>query len=658
MASLLPRRWQHPSVRWGIAVLVSLPLLAKVVVFADRFGGVDQDSGWYLGVAKNVAHRGIYASYTNAVAEESPGARPNIFGRSNVQDAAGFTYFPAGVTVGPGYVLPQAIALRLFGDGWWQYRLWPLAAYTAMLILLIGLAMRIGGITAAALLGVWLWFVPQLSITTAYEAFSEPATLVWLLLSFMCYDATRRAAGFVRLLYAAAGVFLSFGLLTKVLVAVAVPVYFGAAIVEIRGREHSWPAWITNWAAFAAGLAAPYYAFELYRYVILAFRLGESRLHFSRDAGLWGLGFGIAVLAAAVMSQKALSGDRKPGRTTVIALLVASVAAVTAMTARMQWLGDIRIDRRLPHAVDDEHYQVFVSCGSGATRVCEVRDALKAGFRKGDSPSQIVGAVVRAFRPEEIARKAAIFSDVGISSPMPSWSTVLPWIVLLVLAWTFRRSGRAGAIGWLLLGLVCVSQAWYLLLSETGWARHAYLGLVPHMLLLCCLPPMLWRLAGSRRHRWLIPIGTAALVAASLNTAAMHPTFSRDGAWADQLYAQRHARGMQGLPSVAVASLQDQKELVAFFADHIRPEDRVYYKHVFYVSEASSLVDKVFFTLRRYRHLDRRNPDGGHSYLIVGPYQRGKLAPADVIRIAADEEDEASGKLVFENPSYAIIRLP
>jgi len=107
----------------GLTVIL---FLARMVLFAGEFGGIEHDSGWYLGVARNLAERGIYASYTNTTTSGGVGAFPSIHGRFSVQDKNGFSYFPAGVTAGPGYIIPEAMIIKVFGFGWWQARAWPI----------------------------------------------------------------------------------------------------------------------------------------------------------------------------------------------------------------------------------------------------------------------------------------------------------------------------------------------------------------------------------------------------------------------------------------------------------------------------------------------------------------------------------------------------
>src|SRR3990167_7690110 len=139
------------KVNYIFVLLMVLPFLLRSVFFATHIGGVEHDSGWYLGVARNLAQRGIYASYTNTVTEAMKGTYPSIHGRVSVQDDNGFVYFPAGVTVGPGYIIPEALILKLFGYGWWQFRAWPLLAFMGLLILTFLIIWQVGGLLALIL---------------------------------------------------------------------------------------------------------------------------------------------------------------------------------------------------------------------------------------------------------------------------------------------------------------------------------------------------------------------------------------------------------------------------------------------------------------------------------------------------------------------------
>jgi hypothetical protein len=54
-------RSQHFRNRWLILyfTLTISFFVARAAIFAGSYGGIEFDSGWIFGVAKNLAHRGI-----------------------------------------------------------------------------------------------------------------------------------------------------------------------------------------------------------------------------------------------------------------------------------------------------------------------------------------------------------------------------------------------------------------------------------------------------------------------------------------------------------------------------------------------------------------------------------------------------------------------
>lgn len=118
----------------------------------------------------------------------------------------------------------------------------------------------------------------------------------------------------------------------------------------------------------------------------------------------------------------------------------------------------------------------------------------------------------------------------------------------------------------------------------------------------------------------------------------------------------RNERGIQGLPSNPFLSLEDQKDLREYFFNNVNENDKMYYLGWFLVAEASPLVDKVFYSLDRYLEIGQINPEGGNSYLIVGPYQKGKLS---IVGSTYHDRkvDELCDVISYENPSYTLCRL-
>ncbi|NUQ61352.1 MAG: hypothetical protein HUU20_02620, partial [Pirellulales bacterium] len=269
------------------AVVLPLLLLAcpalqihRYAAFAATDGGIEHDSGWYLGVARNLAERGIYASSTNvALSNEAVSRGKGFHNRPTLQDEEGYTYFPAGVTVGPGFVVPEAMVLKLLGVGWWQFRLFPLTVMFCLLVLLSALAYLRGGYVAMLLLQAWLWLLPTVTFNFAYEAYSEHVALFYSLLAFCAYGLAVAGQPRRRLLWLGAGMLLGASCWTKNLYLIST-----AAVVlhlewqVVRRRLERRTARI-GLALIAAGFLLPVLAYEGYRFVSIVSRFGVHGWH-------------------------------------------------------------------------------------------------------------------------------------------------------------------------------------------------------------------------------------------------------------------------------------------------------------------------------------------------------------------------------------------
>lgn len=250
--------------------VTSLFFISRFFLFiSTQDVGVEHDSGWYLGVARNVAERGIYASYTNTVAaSDKLGSFPSIFGRFSAQDKNGFVYFPAGVTVGPGYVFPEAFFLKLFGVGWVQYRLWPFIAFCLLIPLLFFIVYEVGSVPGLLFFQLWIWLYPQIFVNQSFEAFSEHIALLFLLLGYVLLQ---RAVSHKKKLifYILAGLSLGVSFQTKglYLIGIVVPVlwtlYFAVKTKQLK-----------YFFIFSISLLLPTILFELYRFIALTSLFG------------------------------------------------------------------------------------------------------------------------------------------------------------------------------------------------------------------------------------------------------------------------------------------------------------------------------------------------------------------------------------------------
>jgi hypothetical protein len=178
-----------------IAVFSLLFVLRMGTFILTQDVGTEHDSGWYVGVAKNMAEKGIYASYTNTIdGSEKTGGHPSIHGRFSVQDSRGFIYFPAGVTVGPTYILPEALLLRVFGTGWVQVRLWPFICFAVLVPILVYLSYALGGVMGMCMFCILLWAYPQLLLNQSYESLSEHIGLLLLLCGYLLFTRFSQAS--------------------------------------------------------------------------------------------------------------------------------------------------------------------------------------------------------------------------------------------------------------------------------------------------------------------------------------------------------------------------------------------------------------------------------------------------------------------------------
>ena len=534
--------------------LVTIVFLIRSVVFAWQYGGIEHDSGWYLGVARNLAQRGIYASYTNTIKEEGAGPFSNIHGRYSVQDKDGFSFFPAGVTVGPGYIIPEALMMKLFGYGWWQYRLWPLISYIGLIFIIFLIVYRLGGVLSLVIFQIWLWITPHLTIQFSYESYGEHVALFYLLLSFYLIFIAQKGKN-QKLLYFLSGFFFSLSFLTKYLFFIAGFAFMVLAFwqfVKNPNRLKTIRLWII-WFGF---LLLPIISFELYRYLFLVTRFG-------------------------IESWYAINKD----------LII--------------------------------HFQ---SNGSGIN----------------------LANVNWNF----INTKISFWNVAGIT-PIIAWCTTLvsPFIFLK------NKSKNIKILYVLLFASFLTTVIWYILFSSFGWTRHVWLGLIVGMMLISIFLSKLWNYKKILSSAFFILLIFYLGYSSLLNKDKFEPRFILNQAVIDKWDSNRYARGLQGLPANPIISLIDQKELMYFFNQNVKSEDRIYYLGWFLVAEASPLVDKVFYSLDRYLEIGQaEGSDGGKSYLIIGPYQKGKYSlvakdyyPKKVLQLCED--------VVFENSSYTLCTL-
>lgn len=185
--SKLVRFAQSPVLHWFIIILLIIYQVVRLVVFVNTYGGIEHDSGWFLGLARSLAETGTYTTMVSTIANPEPGGHENIYGQYNVQDEEGRIYFFTESGVYAAGIIPNAIIIKLFGPGFWQYRAGPLLFLLAGLLLASYLLYKVSGLVPVVIFQLFLFFYPHLIIFLGYEAMGEVFSFAYVLLSFVFF---------------------------------------------------------------------------------------------------------------------------------------------------------------------------------------------------------------------------------------------------------------------------------------------------------------------------------------------------------------------------------------------------------------------------------------------------------------------------------------
>lgn len=257
------------NILYVFILLSSLFFVSRFVLFVTTQDvGIEHDSGWYLSVVRNLAQRGIYASSINTIAaSDTRGNHPSIHNRFSVQDELGYSYFPAGVTVGPGFIFPEAIIVRLFGPGWAQYRIWPFICFFLLILVLFSSAYSLGGIVGLIVFQIWLWFYPQIWINQSFEAFSEQIALLYLLGGLILIS-KKKSPLWMTL---CGGILIGLSFQTKNLFFLPIPLIVALFFLMKKNVKPT--------LFLLLGIVVPTFVFEAYRFFCLFSHFGISSYH-------------------------------------------------------------------------------------------------------------------------------------------------------------------------------------------------------------------------------------------------------------------------------------------------------------------------------------------------------------------------------------------
>ncbi|MCB9078779.1 MAG: hypothetical protein H6631_14350 [Anaerolineaceae bacterium] len=183
--------WTARSTLW--LVLITMILIAyqlvRIIAFIDVYGGIEHDGGWMLSISRSLAETGTYTTLVSTIADPNVPGDINVDQKFDIQAADGRIWFFTGNGIGPASIIPDALALKLFGTGFWALRAGPLIFFTLFLLLTAYLLYELAGIWAIILFHAYLFFYPHLSIFLSYEAMGEVPAMLYIIWAYLAFAA-------------------------------------------------------------------------------------------------------------------------------------------------------------------------------------------------------------------------------------------------------------------------------------------------------------------------------------------------------------------------------------------------------------------------------------------------------------------------------------
>lgn len=170
-----------------IALILTIYQLSRVIAFINVYGGLEHDSGWFLGVSRSLAEQGTYTSMVSTLNDPAAIGGIDIDQKFNLQAPDGRIWFFTGNGTGPASIVPNALILKIFGTGFWTLRAGPLIFYTLFLVITAYALFQTAGLGAVVLFHIYLFCYPRLSIFLSYEAEGEVAAMVYLVLAYLLF---------------------------------------------------------------------------------------------------------------------------------------------------------------------------------------------------------------------------------------------------------------------------------------------------------------------------------------------------------------------------------------------------------------------------------------------------------------------------------------
>jgi hypothetical protein len=214
---MLPKMDKQSWTAIFIALALTVYQIVRLIVFANVYGGVQEDSGWFSSIARSLAERGTYTTMTSTIIDPTVSSGLNIHGRFDVQDEEGRIWFFTDNSTGPGSIVPNAVILKLFGTNFWSLKAGALLFLTLFLLLISFLLYYVGGIMSILLFHLFLLFYPHLLIPIGHEPYGEVPTIIYILLAYLLFVKATQAQSRQTLWFFLCGLAAGLTLVTKII---------------------------------------------------------------------------------------------------------------------------------------------------------------------------------------------------------------------------------------------------------------------------------------------------------------------------------------------------------------------------------------------------------------------------------------------------------
>ncbi len=203
----------------GLVILALILLqFSRILLFVNHFGGLIQDSGWSLGIARSLAERGTYTTMVATFADPTVRAGLNLTGDFHIQDAEGRVYFRSDR---PALIIPQALIFKIFGFNFWTYR----AGSLLFLLLFLGvtsiLLWQSFGLLSSVIFHLFLYLYPHLLIYLSFQTLGEMAALAYIMLAFILFVVAAQKQKQQTWWFFASGLAVGLALYSKLIAALA-----------------------------------------------------------------------------------------------------------------------------------------------------------------------------------------------------------------------------------------------------------------------------------------------------------------------------------------------------------------------------------------------------------------------------------------------------